>query len=172
MKKSPRDKTGFTIIEVLVVTVAVVVLLLGLTSSLFFSMKLANKAEAISLVNQEGSWIMSQIRDLVVHADSKHGGLICNQGIGMTITSVLDGGVTSLECVVDQDKAYIASNSANGNFVLVAKDLKVENCENFVNCSDEIDPVVTVNFTLFTGISSFLDSYANQTFLNQFVVKN
>ncbi len=172
MENSTKFRSGFTIIEVLVVTVAVVVLLLGLISSLFFSLKLANKAEAISLVNQEGSWIMSQIRDLVVHADAKHGGLICNQGVGMTITSILDGGVTSLACIVDTDGAYIASNSANGNFVMVARDLKIENCENFVSCSDDIDPVVTVNFTLFTGISNFIDTYANQTFLNQFVVKN
>lgn len=172
MKNLTELKSGFTIIEVLVVTVAVVVLLLGLTSSLFFSLKLANKAEAISLVNQEGSWMMSQIRDLVVHADAKHGGLICNQGVGMTITSILDGGVTSLACIVDTDKTYIASNSANGNFVMVAKDLKIENCENFVSCSTDIDPVVTINFTLFTGISDFVDTYANQAFLNQFVVKN
>lgn len=172
MKKFLNADGGFTIIEVLVVTVAVVVLLLGLTSSLFFAMKLANKSEAISLVNQEGSWMVSQIRDLVVHADSKHGGLICNQGIGMTVTSILDGGVSSLECIADLDRTYIASDSVNGNFVLVAKDLKVENCENFINCSDDIDPVVSINFTLSTGSSSFFDSFASQTFSNQFVVKN
>ncbi len=159
-------KRGFTLIEILVVTSLIMVIIgsiSGIMSGVFSSQ---SKNKAIDKINQNGSWILNELKKNILNAESKgvNGGdyFSCPMGGGasMVMTNVKDGEKTTISCLYDSstDSYKIASISAVGTTIFLFQknnDLYLENCNSFVNCSTLPSlqlSKVSFNFNLGAGV--------------------
>ncbi len=174
---------GFTLIEMLIVIGVSAFLITSVAGWTITTLKTTNKVKATAEVEQNGEWIMAQIRELLFAADASS--LNCSAGgaTSITFTSVFDGGATTLSCntaaVPASGTYFIASSSATlapvatTLFNMVPRSLTVTNCGTFVSCTNDTYPKVTVSFRLQSGSSSgFWDTYVYKDFSESFVIRD
>ena len=138
-------KKGFTLIEILVVTSLIMVIIgsiSGIMSGVFSSQ---SKNKATDKINQNGSWILNELKKNILNADSGTEigtGFDCpmdDYGTSITTTNIKNGEKTIISCLNNGVDGYkIASISAVGTTVYLFqknKDLILDNCDNFVICS-------------------------------------
>ncbi|MDD4135805.1 MAG: type II secretion system protein [Candidatus Shapirobacteria bacterium] len=160
-------KRGFTLIEILVVTSLIMVIIgsiSGIMSGVFSSQ---SKNKAIDKINQNGSWILNELKKNILNANSNgYNGADSNfncpmgGGTSMVMTNVKDGEKTTISCLYDSstDSYKIASISAVGTTIFLFQknnDLYLENCNSFVNCSTLPSlqlSKVSFNFNLGAGV--------------------
>lgn len=161
-------KRGFTLIEILVVTSLIMVIIgsiSGIMSGVFSSQ---SKNKATDKINQNGSWILNELKKNILNAESKgvNGGdyFSCPMGGGasMVMTNVKDGEKTTISCLDFGTEGFkIASISGKkdvGTTIYLFQknnDLYLENCNNFVTCTTLPSlqlSKVSFNFNLGAGV--------------------
>ncbi|MDD2225092.1 MAG: type II secretion system protein [Candidatus Shapirobacteria bacterium] len=139
-------KKGFTLIEILIVTSLIMVIIgsiSGIMSGVFSSQ---SKNKATDKINQNGSWILNELKKTILNAKSNgvNGGenFSCPMGVSgnsITITNVKDGEKITISCLGNVSAGYkIASISAVGTTTYLFQgnnDLFLKNCDEFVTCS-------------------------------------
>jgi prepilin-type N-terminal cleavage/methylation domain-containing protein len=104
----PANWRGFTLLELLVAAGVISFLSVIITQILFSSIHLNTKTEVIKELKQTGEMTLGAISRMIQNAST----ITCNASTYITITGQ-DGGITTLECIVDADGiTRIASVSA------------------------------------------------------------
>jgi len=174
MKYNKNFNKGFTLIETIIVMAGSAVLLLAVIAVAITSIQGSNKSDAQALIDQEGAWIIGQIKEQILSADPEF--VICAGNFrSLQIASLRDGGQTTYTC--NGTAPYIASASAtlsgNTTYNLVGTNMEVTDCSQFVTCTNTDYPLVNIKFTLQTGINGgFFDTRVSKNFNEQFVVRN
>jgi type II secretory pathway pseudopilin PulG len=130
---------GFTLIETVVVVSVLAMVMITIASVLMNSFKARNRADLTDVLEQNGSYVLSQITNDFINSEGKNA--ICG-GDFIAITSIKDGVGTTIQC---NDGVSIASNSA------ILTNGVVPICPQFVTCEYDTDNNVTavnIGFTL------------------------
>lgn len=170
MKKGRACRqAGFTLIEILVITSLIMIILgsiSGIMSGVFSSQ---SKNRAIDKINQNGSWILSELKKNILNANSAtENGFMFNCPVGVSgnsimITNVKDGEKTTISCLYDSSTdsykiASISGKSVGTTVYLFQKnnDLYLSGCgSSFVTCTTLPSlqlSTVTFNFDLGAGV--------------------
>ena len=161
-------KTGFTLIEMLVVTAVFMLLGVLLVNSLFSILKSNTKAELMKEIRQSGSYALDLMSKMITN------GTITNTNCSTANSSIIiknpDGGETTFKCI--DDPGYIASNSAQLTNI---QQIKISSCSDVFQCEvvGENARKVTINFVLRQkGSSPRPEDQAKQTFQRVIMVRN
>ena len=114
-----KNKKGFTLIEILIVTSVILIVMASISGSMSGVFNSQGKSRAIDKINQNGSWILSELKKNMLNADSgteNGAGFSCpvngDYSDSITITSIKDGDKTTISCFDAGDGNYkIASVS-------------------------------------------------------------
>jgi type II secretory pathway pseudopilin PulG len=178
-------KKGFTLIETLIVVgvvLLIVVSMSGIMSGVFNSQ---NKNKAIDKIDQNGSWILNELKKNILNADNsgengQRFSCPLNGGTSILITNVKDGEETTISCFdsgADGYKIASISGKAVGTTVYLfqkSNDLILNGCGNFVTCSTLPSlqlSNVSFNFNLQAGSES-LSSGTTKAFLIDVTLRN
>ncbi len=177
------NNSGFTLIEILVVVGVVMIIMLSLSGIMSGVFSSQDKNKASNKIDQNGNWILSELKKNILNADSKsENGLKfnCSVGVGSSIeiTSVKDGEKTLITCLGSGDDFKIASISAAiGTTVYLFeknKDLQLDNCNSFISCSTlpslELSNV-SFNFNLKAG-NNILSGGTSRAFSMDVTLRN
>lgn len=158
-------KTGFTLIEVVVVVGVVSIILLVTSDILVSSLRSTTRTESTSQLEGAGTAVMDAVKINVLRAAP--GTLVCPIGLGssFSFTDKDDNQVTSISCA---ENDQIASNSANP-MRLTPDTIHVSGCGNFVsNC----DPThVEINFTLSMSNNGTVENVYSRNFSTQVTLR-
>jgi len=163
-----KNKKGFTLIEIIVVTGAVGLIMVALIGIVLSTFKSQNRTKAKNLVSQNGAWILSELkRDILTSSSQKIRCGADNLSIGFTNLS--NGEPTTFVC----GSGKIASNSAHPATLNDINKVIVSCGSVFVSCSTlpSSDEVSAVNFN-FILTSNFLGIGASQSFDLKVTVRN
>lgn len=179
-------KRGFTLIEILIVVSVIVVILLSMSGIISQVFNTQNKNNATDKIDQNGSWILNELKKNVLNADgNSENGLkfSCSMnknapGNSIVITSVKDGDETTIACLGDATNGYkIASISGVGTTIYLFQrnnDLQLIDCASFVSCSTlpsfQLSDV-NFNFILQAGTST-LSSGTSKVFSADVTLRN
>lgn len=168
-------KTGFTLIEILVVVGVIEVLILsvsGVMSGVFSS---ENKNKAISKIDQNGSWVLSELRKNILSSASDDGKFVCPVDIGTSISiiSVKDAEETIISCVDGKISSYSATRNDLITLFEENNDLGLVDCDNFIKCNIIDDKLSSVNFNfILKAGNEILSSGTTRAFLMDVVLRN
>ena len=161
-------KTGFTLVEMLIVTAVFMLLGVLLVNSLFSILKSNTKAELMKEIRQSGSYALDVMSKMITN------GIITDTNCSAANSSIViknpDGGETTFEC--SGDPAYIASNSAQLTNI---QQIKISSCSSVFQCEviGENTRKVIINFVLRQkGSSPRPEDQAQQTFQRVIMVRN
>jgi type II secretory pathway pseudopilin PulG len=187
MKKINKKKFGFTLIEILVVVGVVMVVMISISGVMSGVFNSQNKGEAMDKINQNGSWILNELKKNVLNANSSgengedsEDNFYCSETKDkIVIRSVKDGEKTTISCFSDAGGYKIASVSGTevGTTVFLFQknnDLILSNCDNFVTCSTLPSlqlSNVKFNFDLEAGIEG-LSSETTKNFSIDVTLRN
>jgi type II secretory pathway pseudopilin PulG len=185
-----KNKTAFTLIEILIVVGVVMLIMVsisGIMSGVFTSQ---NKNKASDKITQNGSWILNELKKNVINADKngENGGqFTCpdpGPGTSITIINVKDKEkvktiITCFDSIVDGYKIASISSKTVGVGTTVylfedKNDLVLESCSNFVSCSTSPSlqlSNVNFNFTLKAGVDG-LSSGTTKSFSMDVTLRN
>jgi len=160
-------KTGFTLIEMLVVTAIFMLLGVLLVNSLFSILKSNTKAELMKEIRQSGSYALDVMSKMITNGEVVS---TCpSSGSSIKIKNP-DGEETTFKCI--DDPAYIASESAHLTSI---QSIKVEDCNGVFQCEviGENARKVTIDFVLEQqGSSPRPEDQAQQAFQRVIMVRN
>jgi len=149
-----KQKKGFTLIEMVVVTAAIGMVMVAVISVVVATFRSQNQSKSNIKVSSGGAWILDELKRNVLLGSGES--IVCaenNQSI--TITSISDGEEIVINC--DEDSGAITANSNNLN----SGDITISNCSSFVNCTTlpslEVSEVV-FEFTVDTETSGIESS--------------
>jgi prepilin-type N-terminal cleavage/methylation domain-containing protein len=133
-------KTGFTLVEIVVVTAAVGLIMVAMTSVILSTFRSQNRTKATTIVSQNGAWILGELRRNVLNGKVT----ACNGDSSVTLTNVTDKEVTTLKCQNNQ----IASDSAQPTHraTLSGSEVTVKSCVGFIACDVTASNISAVNF--------------------------
>ena len=136
-------KKGFSLIETVIIVTVLATVMVTITSLLLNSFRARNRVDMTDTLEQNGSYVISEITKNFLAADAKNVTCAGNQII---MKSIKDGQDTTIIC---NEGVSIASNSAN-----LTKGVKVTNCGQFVTCDGNAGEVTAINigFTLTSGV--------------------
>lgn len=139
---------GFTLVEILVVVGSMMFIMTSIGGIMFGIFTSKSKNQAISKINQNGSWILSELKKNILNANSNgyngsDSNFNCPVGVfgnSVTITNIKNGEKTTISCLNTVDGYKIASVSAKsvGTTVFLFQknnDLQITDCSKFVTCS-------------------------------------
>lgn len=145
-------QAGFTLIEIIIIVGVLALIMVSLTSILSGVFNSQNKNKSNDLINQQGNWVIDEIKKNLVNSSSV--GFTCPEGIGQSVSflNIKNGDRTILSCSGSSGNYNIASSSANGaNLFIKNNNLQITDCSNFVSCetlpSSEVS-IVKVKFNL------------------------
>jgi prepilin-type N-terminal cleavage/methylation domain-containing protein len=154
-------QTGFTLIEVLVVTSLTVMIMLT-ASALFMTFLISGaKTANLQLIKQEGDHAMNQMAFLLRNAIALHPNAAvppqtCASNMTQIVLESLDGGITTLGSAndtTDNDATKLASSSATQSQFLTSSAVQIVEGPTF-DCTDVADGTgsyVTISFKLRKG---------------------
>jgi len=161
-------KTGFTLIEIIVVTGAVGLIMVALIGIVLSTFKSQNRTKAKNLVSQSGAWILSELkRDILTSGSWK---IRCgSDNLSVGFTNIYNGEPTTFVC----GSGKIASNSAHPATLNDINKVMVSCGSVFVSCDTlpSSDEVSAVNFS-FVLTSNILGIGASQDFDLNVTVRN
>ena len=148
------NKFGFTLVEIMIVTIAVGLIMTAMVGIMLSTFRSQNRTKASTMVSQNGASILSELRRNIFNSSSQKINCIDNTSIG--ITNISDNESTILSCENVGGVTQIASTSALHSAVLSGSEITVINCASFVSCetlpSLEIS-AVNFNFSLSSSIA-------------------
>jgi prepilin-type N-terminal cleavage/methylation domain-containing protein len=163
-------KIGFTLIEMVVVVSVLAVIMVTISSLLINSFKARNKINVSDVLEQNGSYVLSEVRNDFLNSDGKNAD--CGDGTQLTLISRLDGNQTVIQC---NEGADIASMSATMT-VKLNHGVSVSNCVQFVSCDTDADGNVTainVGFTLSAGTAEAgVENSGSRSFQTKVAARN
>lgn len=162
-------KTGFTLVEIIVVVSSVGIIMMIVVGTILQTMKAQNRSEALSRLSDEGNWILSELRRNIFNSN---GVINCQTGnLAVGLSGLSDSVTTVLSCDSSSVNNRIASTSGTMVRKLNASDVNVTDCNNFAVCSVVGNKVssVTFNFKIGTTISGIS---ANQSFSTTLTLRN
>jgi prepilin-type N-terminal cleavage/methylation domain-containing protein len=165
-----KKKSGFSLIEIIVVVSVMGFILTSITTVLVNSFKAKNKISLADKVEQNGSWILSEIRKNVVNISGDRIGYDPLDKSFLTLTK--EGIETTIRCSNDK----IASESANPAR-LSSDDVVVSGCGNFITTttSPAMGNVTTLNigFSLSAGrVEGGPTDYVSKYFTSEIRIRN
>jgi len=145
-------KSGFTLIEIMVVVGILISVMVAVGGILTSSFKAKNDSQTQDLILEQSQKIMSELKKNVFDANVNT--FVCPSEIGSSIFfKTINDGKTTLLCDVTTNK--IASKSGDVDiFNLVNDGVSVQNCNNFVSCQTVAGKVTSVDFNLDIGVTS------------------
>ncbi len=150
-----KKRSGFTLVEIMVVVSSVGVIMMIVAGTILQTMKAQNRSEGLSRLFDEGNRILSELRRNVFNSTDK---IVCSSdNLSIGLTNLTDGIGTSLICNSISTVNSIASASGAKVKNLNATDINIVNCNQFVVCT--LDPgttkisAVTFNFGIGTTVS-------------------
>lgn len=143
---------GFTLVELLTVVGIFISIGTLITGIIFSAIRSNNKTNAISAVQTNGTYVMSQISKYIRSARSLDSSVTCGtvdnpvSSSSIKITGV-DGEQTTLSCTTDNSgRPIIASNGAA---LTDPQQVKWENCSFSCGRNSSSDyPIITISFSL------------------------
>lgn len=160
------DQKGFTLIEMLAVTIVFVSIGAFVTTIIFNTLRGNNKTNAIATVQDNGTYATTQMSKLIRNARSLDSstscGTISTPVSGSTVAVVAaDGQKVTFSCYDNNGNGYLASNSAP---LVDHNTVAVSNCSFSCGRNSLTDfPVITINFSLslILSNSTFVDKTAS-----------
>lgn len=158
-------RQGFTLIETVVVVSVLAIIMITITSLLINSFKARNRVDLTDVLEQNGSYVLSQITSNFLNSDGKN--TVCS-GSSLTFVSLQNGASTTILC---NEGGNIASNSAS-----LTGGVTASNCTQFVSCdTDAIGNVTAINvgFTLSSGVvGSGVENAGARSFQTKVATRN
>jgi len=142
-----KNKTGFTLIEILVVVGVLTVLVVSVGGIMGSTFKAKNTSEGNELLSAKSVYVLTELKRNVLNADVNR--INCPTGVGTSISfTAKDSILTTLSC--DSVTSQIASISAqNGTFELLDNGITTNDCTNFVKCNLDVNnKIKSVEFEL------------------------
>ena len=169
-------RLGFSLIEIVVVVSVMGFILTSITTVLVNSFKAKNRINWADKVEQNGVWILSEIRKNAVNTSGSAFSYSVSDKSYVTVTN---GGLpTTIRCIdpVDPNRGQIASESAN-SASLSGEEVSVSGCSNFatVTIDTSTGKVSTLNigFSLSAGqIGGDPTDYASKYFFSEIKIRN
>lgn len=130
-----NKKSGFTLVEIIVIVGALSLIMISLTSILSGVFNSQSKNKSNDNINQQGNWITEEIKKNLMNASGT--GFSCPVGIGQSISflNVKNGNRTVLGCLGSSGNYSIASSSANSATLFTKNNsLQITDCSEFVSC--------------------------------------
>lgn len=175
--RSKKSKSGFTLIEILVVFGLLSVILATVADILINTFKANSRVQLTTRLVSEGNFVMGEIRKNVLRTDGRN--ISYPIGIGDSssfyFVSIDDNKTTTIVC---NENGKIASNSASGNnYDLTSGQVRVSGCTTFVSFdtlpySSDVSNI-NINFTLSAGNNEAGDeNFASKEFKSKVVIRN
>lgn len=145
------SKSGFTIIEIVVVVGITMSLMVAVGGIMTSSFRLKNSSDSQVLIQNQAQIILDELKKNVF--DANIGTIDCPTAVGSSLSfDTKSGGNTTLKC--DMSTSKVASVSAQVGEFNLTNNLLVNNCSTFVSCEKDSSLQVTnINFTI--GIDSY-----------------
>jgi len=153
IRHSPYVKSGFTLIEILVVIGILAIIVVVGSTSFFNLLKGSTKTKTVNLVRQNGDYALEVMSRMIRNARGIVGieRGVKNPFSEITITNP-DGKTTTFACRKSEED--IASNSAS----LISGQVRVDDCSQIFYVERDTTGLqpdkVTINFTLESGVGS------------------
>jgi len=168
-----RKINGFSLIEIIVVVAVMGFILTSITTVLVNSFKAKNRINWADKVEQNGAWILSEIRKNVVNIPGD--AISYDLGDRSSIVVNNDGSTSIIECI-EGDDSHIASTSAY-SARLSDNEVKVTGCSNFIESttSPSTNKVVNlkIGFSLSAGqIGGGPNDYVAKYFSSEIKIRN
>ncbi|MFA6518670.1 MAG: prepilin-type N-terminal cleavage/methylation domain-containing protein [Candidatus Shapirobacteria bacterium] len=166
MKKNRR---GFTLIEMVVVTGIIGLMMVAVTGILLSSLQARNLTRMTDLLSANGNYALEEIRKNLLNANKET--VVCPVGVGSSLSfdSVRDGEETLLKC---DNAGRVASNSAK----LTGGEVILSGCDEFVRCENgALGPVsgIVVKFVLSAGnASGGVKDFVSKVFESRVTLRN
>jgi len=162
---------GFSLIEIIVVVSVMGFILTSITTVLVNSFKAKNRINWADRVEQNGAWVLSEIRKNVVNVS---GSDIGYDSINKNYFTVVSTG-TTIQCIETGD-TQIASVSANPAR-LSGEEVSVGGCSNFVNVTTSPSTGKVVNLKIGFSLSAgFVEGgpsdYVAKYFTSEIKIRN
>lgn len=164
-------KNGFTMIELVVSAGIMAVLSVTLVSVLANTYQASNRITAVAEVEQQGSWVIGQLKQVVPLAQSNS--LTCTPGVDMPfldMKNVLDGLDTTIIC--NEDVQKIASRSASRAEDIDWVNGLVINCPKFATCEGEVGGKVNAVKFSFTLSKQAVGQTISREFNTRILLRN
>lgn len=141
-----KNKTAFTLIEILVVVGVLAVLVVSVGGIMGMTFKAKNNSEGNELLSSKAVYVLTELKRNILNADANR--INCPVGVGTSISFIAKDNIfTTLSC--NSPTSQIASESANnGIFNLLDNGIMTNGCDNFVKCNIENEKVKSVEFEL------------------------
>ncbi|MFA5828215.1 MAG: type II secretion system protein [Candidatus Shapirobacteria bacterium] len=164
-------RMGFSLIEIVVVVSVMGFILTSITTVLVNSFKAKNRINWADKVEQNGAWVLSEIRKNVINAPGETIELDPADKSWVSLSSI----GTTIQCVESAD-SQIASVSAN-TVRLSGEEVEVSGCGNFISgtTSPSTGKVVdlSVGFYLSSGLSGGGPSdFVSKYFSSEIKIRN
>lgn len=135
-----------------------------------------NKNKAIDKIDQNGIWVLSELKKNILSANSDGGKFICSTSIGasLSVISVKDAEETIISCIGGEISSKSATRGETITLFKKNNDLELVDCSNFVECTVLYGSKlsrVKFNFTLKAGNEN-LSSGTTRAFSMDVVLRN
>jgi prepilin-type N-terminal cleavage/methylation domain-containing protein len=164
-------KSGFTLIEMIVVVGVLAVLMAAIVGIMLNWFRVTRRVDINQKVEESGTIALEALRQNILTADPvalRNEGCLGTLGVGLTVVNRYDSGVSNLVC---NENGQIASSSANSANYLKSG-IMASGCGQFVSCDVSGDTiVVSIKFGLSGGSSGVVDQYSSKTFSDKITVR-
>lgn len=162
-------KSGFTLIEILVVIGVLAIIVIVGSTSFFNLLKGSTKTRTANLVKQNGDYAMGVMTRMIRGARE----IVSDCPGSSSSIQILnpDGKNTMFDC---SDSAISSTSATTGNQVPITSDqVEVDSCSFDCERASILEPdVVTIDFTLSTGDPTQPEEYATVNFKTTVVLRN
>lgn len=142
-----KNKTGFTLIEILVVVGVLTVLVVSVGGIMGMTFKAKNSSEGNELLSAKAAYVLTELKRNILNADANR--INCLAGGTSISFTAKDGTLTTLSCLVSPTPQIASVSAENGTFNLLDNGIKTNGCTNFVKCNVDVSgKVKSVEFEL------------------------
>jgi type II secretory pathway pseudopilin PulG len=129
-----KKKTGFTLIEIVVVVASVGLIMTSVIGLVLGTFKAQNREKATNKVMENGSWIINELRKNTLNSESTT--IVCTANDSIEMVNMFDQEKSIFSCNRSSNK--IASTSAiRDPNTLNSDDVNITDCSNFVECEKD-----------------------------------
>lgn len=172
--KNQRIRSGFTLIEMIVVLAVIVIVMSASAAALLDVFKANNRIRLANKVVQNGNWALNELNKNMLNTGGNN--IVCGPNVSNQIKfeSIFDGEETIITCY-DDSKKIASESTKNGAFDLTSGDVRVSDCATFVTCdtlpSSEVS-AVNFSFTIGAGVEGSPENSVEKNFQSKVVIRN